>query len=58
MSGKRRVDNWMSQVTDEQKEMVDTMLKRFGLDAIYSVDSPLPNAEFASFPCTKELIGK
>jgi hypothetical protein len=45
VGGRRRVDGWMSEITDEQKEMVDTMLKRFGLDAIYSVDSPYPKVD-------------
>ncbi len=45
VSGKRRVDSWMSKVTDEQQEMVERMLKRFGLDAIYSADSPFPKTE-------------
>lgn len=45
--GKRRVDSWMSKITDEQREMVDMMLRRFGLDAVYSVESPYPDMKAA-----------
>lgn len=47
VTGKNRVDSWMKHITDEQKVVADRLLKQFGLDAIYSVDSPRPNTEAA-----------
>ena len=47
ITGKNRVDSWMKHITTEQKAIADRMLKQFGLDAIYSVDSPRPNTEAA-----------
>ncbi|MCL4803587.1 MAG: sulfotransferase domain-containing protein [Anaerolineae bacterium] len=47
ITGKNRVDSWMKHITDEQKAIADRLLKQFGLDAIYSVDSPRPNTEAA-----------
>lgn len=47
VTGKNRVDSWMKHITAEQRQIADRMLKRFGLDAIYTVDSPLPNTQAA-----------
>lgn len=47
VTGKNRVDSWMAHITDEQRDLARRMLKQFGLDAIYSVDSPLPNTAAA-----------
>ena len=47
VTGKNRVDSWMKHITDEQRELARRMLRQFGLDAIYSVDSPLPDTEAA-----------
>lgn len=47
VTGKSRVDSWMKHITDDQRELARHMLRQFGLDAIYSVDSPLPDTEAA-----------
>lgn len=47
VTGKNRVDSWMAHITDEQRQIADRMLKQFGLNEIYTVDSPLPNTDAA-----------
>jgi len=47
VTGKNRVDSWMKHITDEQRELARRMLHQFGLDAVYSVDSPLPDTDAA-----------
>ncbi len=47
VTGKNRVDSWMRHITDDQRELARRLLRQFGLDAIYSVDSPLPDTEAA-----------
>lgn len=47
VTGKRPVDSWMSKITPEQRDVVQRMLAEFGMDAVYTVDSPWPNVEGA-----------
>lgn len=47
VTGKNRIDSWTAHITDEQRQLAARMLKQFGLDAIYSVDSLLPNTDAA-----------
>lgn len=47
VTGKNRVDSWMKHITDEQRELTRRMLHQFGLDTIYSVDSPFPDTNAA-----------
>jgi hypothetical protein len=47
VTGKNRVDSWMKHIKDSERELARRMLRQFGLDAIYSVDSPLPNTDAA-----------
>jgi hypothetical protein len=47
ITGKNRVDSWMNHITPDQRALADRMLRQFGLNEIYSVDSPRPNTEAA-----------
>ena len=47
ITGKNRLDGWMKHITPDQRALADRMLRQFGLNEIYSVDSPRPNTEAA-----------
>jgi len=43
IDGMKQVSKWVKRTTDDQIATADKFLKAFGMDAIYTVSSPLPN---------------
>jgi hypothetical protein len=43
IDGMRQVSKWMDRISDTDRRDAARILKAFGLDALYSVDDPLPN---------------
>lgn len=45
VDGMKQVSKWLSRVTDAERRTTAVMLSAFGLDAVYSVDEPLPSRD-------------